>query len=88
MTWQRVEAELLKLGEWVNDHYQGDFLVDGRPITNVEMMADRIWHNRERERRIAEQGCCGEGHDVTGRCYGFGTCPQFLKQARSEEKHG
>lgn len=86
-TWTEQRSELLRLGKWVEENYQPGFLVNGEPITNEQMLASSVWRRDQRDNRIAADGCCGEGRDSAGRCYGHGLCPLFVK-AKAMVRHG
>ena len=79
-----TDAELSDMGRDLDSRYGHGFLIDGRTVTNVEMLALLRWHESERRRRIKADGCCcPEGPADDGYCRkAGGLCAAVIKAKR------
>lgn len=77
-------------GLWLISHYQTPLTIavppSSHPITGYEMdcllRASRYLAEQKRER----EGCCGDGDQYEGRCYGCGGwCPRMSEVRQAEE---
>lgn len=83
------DAEFSEFGRWVIDHYERPFTIrDGdtvREISSYEMIA---LHAARRELACEKRdrdGCCGDGDQHEGRCYGCGGwCPKVTEARQAE----
>ena len=73
-----TDEELIELGRWVRQHKEGGFMVDGRPMTNIEMLATLRLANHEKETMVACDEC--ESPLTNGACsQAMGMCHFFLR---------
>jgi len=84
-----MQDVLMRLGQEVaSDQTCHDMMRQGRPLTNFEMMAYRLWHQSNLDERYKRLGhCCDEPLNMDGRCvYGRGpeghTCVLVRKAKR------
>jgi len=79
-------------GRHVDSRYQRGMMVDGRPITNIEMCALTRFYEHERQQRVRRDGCCcDEGPEKDGHCRnGPGRCALVTKAdlIAWKDKHG
>jgi len=54
-------------------------------VTNIEMHAYLQERNRLKDVAIARYGCCGDGPDEHGYCFGYGICPRYEENRRFVE---
>jgi len=53
-------------------------------VTNIEMHAYLHECRRLKDVAIARYGCCDDGPDEHGYCFGYGKCPRFAEAIRCE----
>lgn len=52
--------------------------------TNIEGKAYLDYTNEQKRQKIAKHGCCGDGPDEEGLCFGIGRCPRQAEAANCE----
>lgn len=69
--------ELIEYGRDVRKRWDGGWLVDGRPVRMLEMMALITLARHERQLLADREGCCcADGPFDDGRCrHGLPRCP-------------
>jgi hypothetical protein len=72
-----TEAELIALGR---ELAKNPSAVTG----NIEGLALITYRDSEKRKKIARDGCCGEGASADGYCWGIGLCPRFVEAGRLE----
>lgn len=84
-----TDEELLELGRKTTEQYEGGFIIDGRPMTNIEMFAMHAWKRKLRDEVIARDGCCNPaGPASDGGCrMGGGICPLYRDAEKLIYKH-
>lgn len=73
----RGDMTILEYGRWTTRHKSQGMLVDGCPMTNLQMNAWLVADGHEAAEKYKAGECCGEMPDEqTGQCNrGLGLCP-------------